>query len=227
VTADNEEEEEVVIHTTEVVGQAEDAVLVKPRHYERTAPLPSRVRDGSFEDAHLIANGEEIPYQAVKYLAVGVIDQMVKAGELKKGPLQKMVKKVTGGEETDSAKDRAKQVREIYMLDVFTDLQQQPFRFAGGTINYKSFLDKVGYVSHHNFYRFCVHFARRVPHATVTASTVAFLERKREKVAHFNDYHDFELEVIQQIRFNRDLLSLDGLDLSRDSWVEEWTLDDI
>jgi hypothetical protein len=221
-----ENEEDVVIHTTEVVGPATETDKPKARHYERLTPLPSRVRDGSFEEDHLLAAGEQIPYESIKYLALGVIDQMVKAAELKKGPLRQMVKKVTGGEDQDSAKDRAKQTRQIYILDVFTDLQEQPYRFAGSNVNYKSFLDKVGYVSHHNFFRFCVHFARKVPHAVCTASTAAFLAKRRDKVAHFNDFHDFELEVTQQIRFDRDLVSIEGLDLSRDSWMEEWTDDD-
>ena len=223
----DEAEEDVVIHTTEVVGQATESDLPKKRHYERLTPLPSRVRDGSFEEEYLDAGGVQVPWESVSFLGLGIIDQMVRDSELKKGPLQKMVKKVTGGEESDSAKDRAKTVREVYILDVFTDVQEQPFRFAGGNINYKSFLDKVGYVSYHNFFRFCVHFARRVPHAKCTTSMEAFLAKKRERVAHFNDFHDFEMEVLQQIKFDRDVVAIEDLDLSRDSWMEEWTLDDI
>lgn len=223
------DDEEVVIHSTEVVEEpSNSAGGSKPRHYERAAPLPSRVRDGSFEEDHLLAGGEQIPYDSIKVLALGVINQMVKDSELKKGPLRKMVKKVTGGgEEGDSAKDRAKQTRQVYIFDVFTDLQSQPFRFAAGNINYKSFLDKSTYVSMHNFFRFVVHFARRVPHAQATTSTAAFIGKRRDKVAHFDDFHDFELEVAQQLRFDRDLLPISELDLSRDNYIEEWTLDDI
>lgn len=223
----SKENDEVVIHNTEVVGSAAPTREPKALHYERATPLPSRVRDGSFEEDHLNAGGEKIPYEAIKIVALGVIDQMIKDSELKKGPLQKMVKKVTGGEDSDSPKERAKQTRQVYLLDLFTDLQVQPFRFAAGNINYKSFLDKVGYVSQHNFFRFCVHLARRIPHATATLSLAAFLNKRREKVAHFDDYHDFELEVVQQIRFDRDLIKIEELDLSRDSWIEEWTEDDV
>ena len=219
--------DEVVIHTTKVEGQATEEDRPKPLHHERLTPLPNRIRDGSFEEDHLNAGGEQVPYTSIKYLAMAVIDQMVKASELKKGPLQKMVKKVTGGEEEKSVKDRAKTTRQVYLLDVFTDTQDQPFRFAAGNVNYKSFLDKVGYVSHHNFYRFCVHFARRVKHAKCTTSTAAFMAKRREKVAYFDDYHDFELEVTQQIKFDRDMVDIEGLDLSRDSWMEEWTDDDV
>ena len=35
------------------------------------------------------------------------------------------------------------------------------------------------------------------------------------------------LEVLQQIKFDRDVVAIKDLDLSRDSWMEEWTLDDI
>lgn len=228
MTDDNDTEDEdddVVIHSSHVVETAPGEP--KPRMYERATPLPSRVRDGSFEENHLVAGGEEVPYDTIEYLALGVIDQMVKASELKKGPLRKMVKKVTGGEENDSAKDRAAQTRQIYILDVFTSVQDQPYRFAASNVNYKSFLDKVTYVSMHNFFRFVVHFARRVPEATVTASTAAFIAKKRDKVAHYDDFHDFELEVAQQFRFDRDLLPLSEVDLSRDNYIEEWTLDDI
>lgn len=220
-----EENDEVVIHSTEVVQTPEESER-KARHYERVTPLPSRVRDGSFEDDHLVAGGELIPYESIRYLALGVIDQMVKPSELKKGPLQQMVKKVTGGEDSDSPKDRAQQTRQLHILDVFTDLQDQPFRFAASNVNYKTFLDKVSYVSHHNFFRFCVHFARKAPHAICTTSTAAFLAKKREKVAHFGDFHDFELEVSQQLRFDRDLVAIAELDLSRDNWMEEWSDDD-
>lgn len=227
--SDEKDEDEVIIHTTEVVEEAPDEVgEPKARHYERSAPLPLRIREGSFEDEHLDANGEAVPYTSIKHIALGVIDQMVRDSELKKGPLRKMVKKVTGGgEDKDSAKDRARTTREVYILDVFTEIQDQPFRFAASTINYKSFLDKVGYVSHHNFYRFCVHLARKVPHAIATTSLAAFIAKRREKIAHFNDFHDFELEVIQQIRFDRDLLPVSEIDLSRDSWMDEWSDDDI
>ena len=215
-------EDEVVIHTAEVV----EGETPKPRMYERAAPLPSRVRDGTFEEDHLVAGGEQIPYDQIEYLALGVIDQMIKDSELKKGPLRKMVKKVTGGEESDSAKDRAKQTRQIYLLDVFTKVQDQPFRFAAGNVNYKSFLDKVTYVSLHNFFRFVVHFARKVPHAMATNSTAAFIAKRRDKVGHYDDFHDFELEVVQQFRFQRDLVPIAELDLSRDNYIEEWTLDE-
>jgi len=222
--SDYGDEDEVIIHTAEVVDEDTDAI--KPRHYERATPLPSRVRDGSFEEDHLVAGGEQIPYQAIECLALGVIDQMVKDSELKKGPLQKMVKKVTGGEESDSAKDRAKQTRETYLLDVFTNLQDQPFRFAAGNVNYKSFLDKVTYVSMHNFFRFVVHFARKVPHAMATTSTAAFIAKRRDRVAHYDDFHDFELEMAQQLRYQRDLIPIAELDLSRDNYIEEWSIDD-
>lgn len=221
------DEEEVVIHTAEVVESTDEDDQPKQRHYERVTPLPNRIRDGSFEEEFLVAAGQEVPWSSVQVVALGVIDQMVRDSELKKGPLRKMVKKVTGGEESDSAKDRAKTVREVYLLDVFTDVQEQPFRFEGGSINYKSFLDKVGYVSHHNFFRFCVHFARRVTHAKCTTSLEAFVAKRRDRVAHYNDYHDFELELVQQIRLDRDLIPIEEIDLSRDSWMEEWSLDDI
>lgn len=194
--------------------------------FERSAPLPTRVRDGSLQQDFLDAGGERIPWTSVRFVALGVIDQMVKDSEPKQGPLRKMMQKVVGGEDTGSAKDRAKQVREVYLLDVFTELQDQPFRFEAGNINYKSFLDRVGYVSHHNFFRFVVHLARRVPHAIITNSMANFLAKKRERVAHFADFHDFELETEQQFKFNRDVLPLEGIDLSVDSWVEEWETDE-
>ena len=114
-------EDEVVIHTAEVV---EGETAPKPRMYERATPLPSRVRDGTFEEDHLVAGGEQIPYDAIEYLALGVIDQMIKDSELKKGPLRKMVKKVTGGEEGDSAKDRAKQTGGDYQEMINNALEE-------------------------------------------------------------------------------------------------------
>jgi hypothetical protein len=225
VSETGENDAEVVIHETKILGEAEAIGIVSrpaPR-FERAAPLPTRVRDGSFHEDHLDAGGEQIPWSSVKYVALGVIDQMVKDSELKKGPLRKMMQKVVGGEDSSSAKDRAKQVREVFLLDVFTDLQDQPFRFEAGNINYKSFLDRVGYVSHHNFFRFCVHLARKVPHVTITQSLASFLGKRRDRVAHFADFHDYELEVDQQFRFSREVVPMEGIDLSNDSWIDEWS----
>ncbi len=198
------------------------------QRFRRSTPLPIRVRDGGFTDDALLAGGEEIPWSSIEFVALAIIDQMVKDSEPKAGPLRQMVKKVmSGGEDKESAKDRAKQTRQLYLLDVFTSEQDQPYRFESSIIHYKTFLDKVGYVSHHNFFRFCVHFARRLqPSVQTNTSFISFLAKNRDKVAHFDDYHDFELEFSQQRRLNRDLVSLEGVDLSVDSWVEEWDDDE-
>ena len=223
-------QDDVIIHEAMVVPPGETPGLppsepAAPR-FERSTPLPVRIRDGSFSESHLNAGGEQIPWTSVRRMSLGIIEQMVKDSELKKGPLRQMVQKVTGGEDNNSAKDRAKQVREVYILDVFTDIQDQPFRFEAGNINYKSFLDKVGYVSHHNFFRFCVHLSRRLPHILVTNSVVAFLGKRRERVARFQDFHDYELETDQQFKTDRDITPMSSVDLSKDSWMDEWTDDE-
>ncbi len=223
---------EVVIHEARVVdpAAAETPLRTMPRpapRFERSTPLPTRVRDGSFGDEFLEAGGEQIPWTSVRSVALAVIDQMVKDSEPKQGPLRKMMQKVTGGEDTSSAKDRAKQVREVYLLDVFTERQDQPFRFEAGNVNYKSFLDKVGYVSHHNFFRFVVTLLRRVREGSestvmVTQSLANFVAKRRDKVGHFSDFHDYEMEVEQQFRFDRDVVPLAEVDLSNESWIDEW-----
>lgn len=218
---------EVVIHEASVV-EGVTAQEARPR-FERGG-LPTRVRDGGFEEEYLLAGNEQIPWSSVHFVALGIIDQMVKDSELKAGALRKMVKKVTGGGSDDkgSAKDRAKVTRELFLMDVFTDVQEQPFRFAAGNVHYKTFLDKVGYVSHHNFYRFVVHLLRHLAEdVRVTTSLGAFLAKDRMRVSHFDDYHDFELEVSQQMRHGRDVLTIADVDLSRDSWVEEWDEDEL
>ena len=229
----SENSDEVVIHETSVatstdvkVGEADSKVDSVDRRAGLASPLPIRIRDGSFEDDHLNAAGEPVPYDSITFMALGVIDQMTKDSTLKAGAVQKMVKKVTGGSTKDNPKERAKQTREVYILDVFTTLQDPPFRFVASSINYKQFLDRAGYVSHHNFYKFCVHFARRVaPETQVNTSYAMFLAKNKLKVAHFEDYHDFELEVALQQRQQRDMQTLEDVDLSKDSWVEEWTDD--
>lgn len=227
---DEGEDDEVVIHEARLVepAAAETPLRTMPRpapRFERSTPLPTRVRDGSFGGEHLEAGGERILWTSVRSVALAVIDQMVKDSEPKQGPLRKMMQKVTGGEDTSSAKDRAKQVREVYILDVFTELQDQPFRFEAGNVNYKSFLERVGYVSHHNFFRFVVTLLRRIQQANeapvmVTQSLANFVSKRRDRIAHFSDFHDYEMEVEQQFKFDRDVLPLSEVDLSNDSWVD-------
>lgn len=194
---------------------------------KRSVVLPTRVRDGCFTESYLDAGGEHIPWAEIEFVSLAIIDQMVKDSEPKKGPLTNMVQKVTrGGEGRESNKAKPRETRDVYILDVHTTLQDRPFRFDGASINYKSFLDRAGYVSHHNFYRFVVRLCRQIPQAMITTSLAAFLAKRRERIAHFSDYYDYELETEQQRRHLRDVLPVSEVDLSNDSWVEEFGIDE-
>ncbi len=193
--------------------------------HERNTPLPNRVRDGQFEDDVLILQGAEIPWDDVQFMALGVIDQVVKDADGPKGVFRKMMGKVMGKEEQkqSGSKDRSRQVREVYLLDMVVAGYDQVFRLDSGSINYRQFLDEVGYVSLHNFYRFCVHLARRATKSRIDASLEAFLGRRRESLKHYAAFYDFELEMQNMAEDLEAQTPQSELDLSRDSWVEEWS----
>lgn len=190
----------------------------------RSIPLPSRVRTGAFEDDELVLENARIPWGEVECLALGIIDLVVKEAEAPRGAMRKMMGKVMGKDEENKSSNRSGQVRETYIVDLFVEGEPRAFRLESGNVSYRQFLDEVGYVSLHNFYKFCVHLTRRCTEAKVNPGMAAFLKRKRESVEHFPALYDFELEVQAQ-RLEQEqprLTPVSELDLSRDNWADEW-----
>ncbi|MCA9794168.1 MAG: hypothetical protein KC910_20310 [Candidatus Eremiobacteraeota bacterium] len=191
--------------------------------HERGTPLPTRIRDGQFEDEHLMLDGLRVPWDDVYFMALGIIDQVVKDNDGPKGVFRKMMGKARGSDDESKSSNRGRHVSEVYILDLFVDGYEQAFRFDSAAINYRQFLDEVGYISMQNFFKFCVHLARRTTRARFDASLVGFLGRRRELVRHFDAIYDFELEVQNFIDRMDDQTEQKDVDLSRDSWMDEWS----
>lgn len=191
--------------------------------HERGTPLPTRVRDGQFEEEHLVLEGLRVPWGDVYFLALGIIDQVVKDNDGPKGVFRKMMGKAMGKDDDSKSSNRGRQVSEVYILDLFIEGYEQAFRFDSGAINYRQFLDEVGYISLHNFFKFCVHLARRTSQARFDQSLVGFLARRREQVRHYDAIYDFELELQSLIDKLDDQTEQQQVDLSRDSWMDEWS----
>lgn len=192
------------------------------RSYARSTPLPTRVRSGQMEKDCLLLEAVEVPWQDIELITLGVIDQIVRDADAPKTTMQKMMGKVMGKEDDKKSSRGQKEVREVYLLDLYVKGHPGAFRIDSGNLNYRSFLDEVGYVSLHNFYRFCVRLVRGASGTRVDDSMVAFLNRRREAVRHYNAVYDYELEAQQMLDRIDSLTPQAELDLSRESWVDEW-----
>lgn len=192
--------------------------------HSRSTPLPARAREGSFTEEHLILGGAEIPWGDVHHVSLGIVDQTVRDAQAAGGMMRKVVGKVMGKEDESKggSHQKGKQVREVYLLDLYCEGYAQPFRLDSGSINYRMFLDEVGYVSMHNFFRFTVRLCRQLGAALFDESLVAFLARRRESVRHYGALYDFELDVAASMDREEAWTAQTEVDLTRDSWVEEW-----
>ncbi|MEW6278286.1 MAG: hypothetical protein AB1758_06670 [Candidatus Eremiobacterota bacterium] len=203
-------------------------VREQSRHpiHHRTTPLPLRVKSGTMGDQLLTletANGPlEVPWGDVELVALGMIEEIPMDVQAPKGALRQMFGKITG-KASENEERKLRQVREIYLLDLYTSSFEQPFRIDSATVNYKSFLGHdMSYVSFQNFFRLVTRLARGCTSARFDESVTAFLNRRRDAVKRYPAVYDFELEL-QQIRSRMDELTEHGaLNLQRETWADEW-----
>lgn len=198
----------------------------QPMH-ERSTPLPRRVKSGKITDQALtfdIPDQEplEVPWDQVELMALGLIEETPTDVSGPKGAMRQMFGKLTG-KASDNEERKMRQVREVYLLDVFVAHHDRPFRMDSATVNYKAFLGAdMSFVSFQNFFRLATRLARNAINAKFDESLVHFFNRRRDQVRKYSAVYDFELEL-QQIRQKMEHLpGHDQLKLERETWADEW-----
>lgn len=209
-----------ILHVMEL-GPSEPRPPREVRH-ERNRPLPFRVREGCFEEDVLILENIEIPWEDISLLSLAIIEWEVKAAEGPQTMVQKMIGKSLMGREEEKGAGKGRQTSDIYILDIFVEGYDQAFRVDSANLNYRQFLDEIGYISLHNFYKFIVKLCRGAVNARVDPSIVAFLARKRHEIRRYGATYDFELEVQNFLNNLDSMIPQADLDLSRDSWMDDW-----
>ncbi len=215
-----EDDEVQILHVFEL-GPAEPE-SPKEVHHAPSRPLPYRVRGGCFEDEHLVLGNERILWDDIEFLCLGIIEQMVKDSEAPKGMVRKVMGKVLFSKEDDKAKDKGKQTTDVYVLDLFVKGQERAYRMDAANLNYSTFLDDIGYISLHNFYKFVVNLCRRAVKARVNSSLAAFVARDRHHIARYPAIYEFEMNTNNVLAGTEDSIGCTDLDLSRDNWVDDW-----
>ncbi len=197
-----------------------------PQH-NRSTPLPRRVKSGKVTDACLTvesAEGEplEIPWDQVELMALGLIEETPTDVSGPKGAMRQMFGKLTG-KASDNEERKMRQVREVYLLDVFAKNHDRPLRMDSATVNYKAFLGgDMSFVSFQNFFRLATRLARHAVNSKFDESLVHFFNRRRDQVRKYPAIYDYELELQQLHHKLPQLPGHDQLKLEKETWADEW-----
>jgi ankyrin repeat protein len=168
--------------------------------------IPIRIKSGSINDEALqivtSTENRNIPWGAVEYICLGAIDECISASDGPKSNMRNVIRKLFFGEKTqdDSAKPA---MRTQFILDIYVRDQEAAYRFDSTNINYKAFLGDVSYVSFLNFKKLVKLITDHARNSYFNRSLLALLQKKNDKVHHYNSFYDFELEC-QNNRSNLD-----------------------
>jgi hypothetical protein len=162
-----------------------------------SSSLPMRVRSGSFLSDHFVIETSqevfEIPWDKIELLALGIVEEEVGETEGPKSGMRNFIRKVFFGDET-SQKGTKKQMREVYLLDMYVGKLDVPFRFESTSINYRKLLKEAGYVSFQNFMNLAQSIARHCTASRFDASCFEFLSGRKDLARRYGSVYDFDLE---------------------------------
>jgi len=167
------------------------------RKASEKSSLPLRVRAGAFHDDHFAIETSqevfEIPWDKVTLLTMGIIEEDVADVDGPRSGMRNFVRKMFFGE--DSGQNAVKkQVREVYLLDLYVERMDTPFRIESTSINYRRLLPEAGYVSFQNFLSLAQLIAGRCRMSRFDCSCFDFLGGRRDQVRRYASVYDFDLE---------------------------------
>lgn len=179
-------------------GEARVTSAERRKHSLERAFIPNRVKSGEFTEKGISletqAGGVFVEWPRVEMLALGIVEEAFGDAQTQKSGVRAMVRKFFFGE-SQADQQRVRKIRDVYLLDIFVREQPQPFRVDGSTVNYRSFLgSQVSHSSSLNFRRFMTRLVQRSADACLDTSTVAFLNKQRERIRRCGAVYDFELD---------------------------------
>jgi len=184
--------------------------------------IPLRVKAGRItEDCLCLEIADEmveIPWENIQLLTLGVIEQQVGLGELPRSIIRNIVRSLLFGEKVNE-EVKTKEVRKIYLLDIFVEGQESAFRVDSSFINYRSFFPRVIHISIQNFKKLLNLFASRAKASRLALSLVAFICSRMDEVKKFNSVYDYEIEL-ENIRKNPGL-QVPQCEVDIESYLEE------
>lgn len=118
-----------------------------------SSKVPLRIKAGRFFpdyiEVELSEKTEKINYNDIEYICAGLIMDKSLTSSPPKTALGQMLQSIFAG---DRDTEKPQPVITVnYILDIYVKDKFLPFRINAAFVNYKSFLDKVGYISFDNF----------------------------------------------------------------------------
>jgi hypothetical protein len=198
-----EERKAKMIHNDEESTSGGDMVVEeildngKDRHLSALGKIPQRIKSGRFTSEYLqivTASGEiDIPLSSIQYICLGLIEEPILSDDGPKSNMRNAIRKLFFGEKPQD--DNHKQaLRKLYIVDIYVEGQEAAYRMDSSSINYKTFLGEVSYISQHNFKRLFGMIVDHGKNSRFNRSAVAFHIKKQDRVHTFNSICDFEMD---------------------------------
>lgn len=155
-----------------------------------SSKVPFRIKSGKFLDSYaeveISDETRKIDYSDIEYICAGVIkDKTISATPPKTG-LGKMLNSLFS-KDSNKDEDNTPIIKTFYLLDIYVKDQAVPFRINGGFVNYKSFLEKIGYISLENFKMLLKEFAFRAKKSKFNKTACDFLKKSPIKKSYVSE----------------------------------------
>ena len=159
--------------------------------------LPVRIKSGSIQDDHIhietSKESEDISFADIDYICLGIIEEKFTSSEPPKSKMRTMVNGLLGGARGGKETKIRPESRMINILDIYTKGNDVPYRIDASAINYKGFIDKIGYISRDNFRNLLKSICIKASDSKFSASLISFMLKMREKPIVFSSLDDFIL----------------------------------
>ncbi len=179
-------------------------------------PIPFRVQSGSAGSRGLILETYDDVYKfqwdQVEFLALGLIVNQLNHGKSPKSGMRMKIRELLLGD--PEKKFKVKYQSELHILDIYLKDREAPFRIDQGSINYRGFLMRPGYVSIDNFRQLVAQVSYYSRQAHLNHQLREFLKNPRSRLDPFESLYDFQI-ACHQSRYNpRDLICRDAVEIS-------------
>ncbi len=162
--------------------------------------VPFRVKSGKFlgdsVELEISDDVKNVNYSDIEYMCAGVIkDKTISATPPKTG-IGKMLNTLFS-KDGSKEEENSHVIKTFYLLDIYIKDQTVPFRINGGFVNYKSFLNKIGYISLENFKMLLKEFAYRAKDSRFNKTICSFISKSPIKKFYISEL-EFLIEASEE-----------------------------
>lgn len=156
--------------------------------------LPQRIVNGSIKpEGFEIFTAEKkqlIPWNSIQLVCLGLVEEP--ALEMPKNFYTQIRDAFKHFFSKEEKQNEGQPVRQTYYLEMFVSGQALPLRMESTSINYRSFIEEVDYVSSSNFKKFLQLLTAKLPDCVFTESIYAILENQKSNIKKFGNIYEFQ-----------------------------------